>query len=1681
MRIRAALLALCAALAAAVVLGPQAPARKLAPQQRSPRSVPSFRREPILSRRRWDQMTARRARDTNARRRWLASSRARAQRTASLSAYRGLSNTRARQVATAQFGSFFKQVGASPAASLATQGRVIKYLNNDTAVVRSPTGQRLLEHSTTPLRSGGQPINLALRKTPDGFSPTRSPEHLSIASTLSAGISVGPGVRFILQGQRTRALEGSQNSVIYPNVATDLDATATPTATGVDLAAIARSANSPHVLRYRVALPAGLILKSSGSNGAAVMRGSTPVLKVLPPAAHDAQGTPAPVHMRVAGNRLVLQIARTRHVAYPVLVDPQITVPVLSPGWQFTKGFCYVDPPGGPFQAPRPGEIDVPPGTYEKLQCPAWTWQAASAGLDHMTRVELDDINWDPTYDFSWNAGPTQPYDDSRSWDCSTAWSSPSPTNADQAWAGSAVWSGNNCGTTVNISLFAAPGQGTQTFVSGPGSLTVGAALVTAPYLPAPSAPELFGGGNPGEPDMTQCAAGFPVDCASGNMFETDTDLALHGHGPPLAINRTYNAQAAASQSTPGPLGYGWSGAYGEHLIVDASAGTVTVVQANGSEVNYDGTSGTLAPEGAWVKATLHVNADGTYTYTLPNQQTEHFAATGRLTTQSDRYGNTLTCAYDSSGRLASVTDGAGRQITLAHNPDGTINQATGPMGSVSYTYDAGGNLTHVTGLNGGTWSYSYDASHRMTSETDPLGHTVTTTYDGNDRVTSQTDGAQRERDWAYSSDPSSETTATTITNPGGDVTYEVFNQAGEPTLITRGYGSASATTKRLAYDSAYELQYLKDGNGHQWAYTYDANGNRSSVTDPLGNQSFWNFDATNGLTSTTDPLNHTTTFTYSNGKLSTVTRQLSETGATQTTAYAYNAHGDLTSITDPRYKQTTYGYDDAGDLTSATAPSGDTTTWTFDGSGYLAGMVTPAGNAAGGNPAQHTTTYENNPDGQPTQITGPLGRVLHLTYNDDGDVLSAKSPANKTTTYAYDADNELTDVQRPDGSDLTTAYTDDGQIASQTTGGHETAYGYNQAGDQTSATDALHRETDYSYDGAGNLATETDPAGRITTYGYDDANNLTSISYSDGTTPGVAYGYDADGRPISMSDGNGTTSYSYDSLGRLTDTTDGNGQHVGYGYDLADNVTSLTYPNNETVTKTYDDSERLASVTDWQGNTTSFAYDPDANLQTTTFPSSTDDVDHYRYDQADQLTNIDVNHSGATLASIAYTSTPAGQIATATEGGLPEPPRNTDTYAYDSADRLTKLDNATGYSYDAASELTSSPSATYSYNDLGDRTQTSPSSGGATGYSYDQAERLIKYTPATGDATTYAYSGDGLRTSKTTGTSATTFAWDRSQPVPALLSDGHNSYLYGPDGLPLEQIPSTGTPQYLHHDRLGSTRLITDSSGNAAGGYSYTPYGLIAAHTGDATTPLQYAGQYTDAESGLVYLRARYYDPSTGQFLTRDPAESLTREPYAYAFDDPTNLTDPSGRDPLIAGGCAAGAVIAPPEGCAIGAGAGALASGVLAGVAALGSLFASDSGDQGNQGHAANPANGAAEESAPGLPGPADVNEATGAECAPSVSATADGGSIIETEGGKTIRIPGDYVASPSTSGGGTIYRPPGNPPGDLANGYRVMPGSSAYPNGYVIEYDEYGHPVDPEGNVPQNRGDYHQPLAP
>jgi RHS repeat-associated protein len=521
----------------------------------------------------------------------------------------------------------------------------------------------------------------------------------------------------------------------------------------------------------------------------------------------------------------------------------------------------------------------------------------------------------------------------------------------------------------------------------------------------------------------------------------------------------------------------------------------------------------------------------------------------------------------------------------------------------------------------------------------------------------------------------------------------------------------------------------------------------------------------------------------------------------------------------------------------------------------------------------------------------------------------------------------------------------------------HSTSYQRDPREHVVAIIDPLNRARTMAYDPAGNLTTLVDQAGRTTTDGYDPANELTSISYSSGSPAARSFSYDHDGNQTSA----GGDTFSYDSIDRLASTSNQYGQSTNYTYDLANEITKIAYPpgilpaattsalvkqNTGIVTHEFDQDGNLTKITDWLGNANTFIYDAQGQLtgrQLADGSRATDTLDHngaitaisdqspnnYAFSAAYTRTPEELlsgaNESQNTGGSnYSYTYDQNGRLkASTTQGSLTTP----SPYAYDAADNLTSQPNTTGslgQSYDVADQLTSATNSltaakqTYTYDPLGERIgQTDSTSGGMQTYNYDQAGQLASYTSAaqneankTSSSTTatasYGYDATGLRNDRNVNQLHNIDAWDRTSSLPMLLTDATTSYIYGPDALPLEQIDATGTIHYYHHDQLGSTRALTDKNGRPTNTYTYDPYGNLQGNNPAAaatTNPFLYAGQYTDPETGLQYLRARYYDPTTGQFITRDPLEAVTHAPYSYSTDDPTNISDPSGRCSLI--GC--------------------------------------------------------------------------------------------------------------------------------------------------------------------------------
>lgn len=1010
---------------------------------------------------------------------------ARRQRVTSRSAFHALSSSASARLVRADFGSRIR--GANPARAVARAGKLVHYLGDDRAVVRTPTGRTKVITSSMPLRSanhGGpkRPIDLALHAARGSFAPANPLVSTSIARRLGGGATVGsPQLKVIPLGDDVEGTSSADSAVFFHGIGTDEDATVTPTLTGVELSTQLRSPQSPQQIGYRLVPPAGARLVAHGTSARVERAGGHVLATVSTPSAIDAQGTPVPVRMSVRGSQLLLEVDhRSREVAYPVLVDPRVVFPVKksSPGWNFhtCAPECGEGYSGQEIEGPEPGVLTAPAGYYgygvfskeaesvnefcdeffelvpgayscsplmhkepEVHPYGIWQWPDENAiGESRVVKTTYEGISITPgvwvetsrgmggTGYMGYNVGCYESNDLSEESPPATIESCsghPFPRVAlgflqrpyEEVWTGSP------------ISAAGWPSEGIFGFregeVTDATTLSVEAFVVEEERKPhrrhGPRKRELLGPNSPGDPKLPRSCTGDPVDCATGNLTETQTDIDVPGLGVGLTLARTYNSQAAAEDSWHGPFGYGWSWSFGAHLLThnDYSSGrlsvTRTVEQGNGSTVAFvDGT-----PR-AGVQATLQPEAgsSGSYLYTLPDQTVMTFDWRGKLASETDRNGNVTkvgeTCEGGEEGgggvasvrmRYASYTtmdvsdegertcrievkDPSGRVMTLYLNAEELVERATDPMGHTVYYEYEDGELTSVTypGETLPRWRFKYDSHHRLTQVTDGRGHHTSNEYDSSNRVTAQTD-------------------------PRGDTRHFEYGHGGEEFLEGVAAGAETEAEEYLPEITEEEESFVAGSGG---VIAYSPPKDTTTITDDASEAiTFEQFDTEDALISQTQAY----------GTLKAATSE-----------FTYNGAHDLTSTTDGNGHTTDYTYDSAGNRTSRTDADGNKTKWEYDGEHDVVGTTSPNGEhttierdshgnalkvsrpAPGGS---QVTEYAYDGYGELTSMTDPLEHVWKYEYDDNGDRIVELSPEGEKRTFEFNADSQEISTTSPRGN----------------------------------------------------------------------------------------------------------------------------------------------------------------------------------------------------------------------------------------------------------------------------------------------------------------------------------------------------------------------------------------------------------------------------------------------------------------------------------------------------------------------------------------------------------------------------------------------------------------------------------------------------------------------------------------
>lgn len=560
----------------------------------------------------------------------------------------------------------------------------------------------------------------------------------------------------------------------------------------------------------------------------------------------------------------------------------------------------------------------------------------------------------------------------------------------------------------------------------------------------------------------------------------------------------------------------------------------------------------------------------------------------------------------------------------------------------------------------------------------------------------------------------------------------------------------------------------------------------------------------------------------------------------------------------------------------------------------YLAGFLKRVTNPRG-----HATTFSHQAFDQPIEdhiasISAPQGVVVSIprdVFGKPSAITRAGGGASATRSYGYDAHQRLCKTVEPETGATIQAYDAAGNLAWRANGQPFTG---------TSACDQ------------GSVG-----AGSKTSFAHDSRRRLTSTGFGDGQ-PGISRSYTADSLLAQIVSSSFTWSYLYNNRRVLTQEqfsvpgqTPGAGWNFSRGIDTHGNLSSLADPWGTMNLA----PNALGQATQVSGYASDVSYHPNGlvagymlangvtrsvSLNLRGLPQQWHDSgvvnDLYSFDANGNVTGIQDLLQGVNTRSLGYD---ALDRLTATNG-----PWGSGQFGYDALDNLTTSQigaRTLTHHIDAATNrltgLTGSQSIGIGYDSNGNVAQR-----GSQGFSFDIGNRLR----APWGKAIYDYDGHGRRSWVVFADGSTQLnAYSGTGAAGQLRFSNHSvkggtRYVYLGDKL-IAEHRSSGAISFSHTDALGSPVARSNAAGIVTERTRYEPYGATVAGSTNPTS-IGFTGHVNDADTGLVYMQQRYYDPIAGRFLSVDPVTtdattgSLFNR-YNYAYNNPYRFKDPDGR----------------------------------------------------------------------------------------------------------------------------------------------------------------------------------------
>lgn len=924
---------------------------------------------------------------------------------------------------------------------------------------------------------------------------------------------------------------------------------------------------------------------------------------------------------------------------------------------------------------------------------------------------------------------------------------------------------------------------------------------------------------------------------------------------------------------------------------------------------------------------TESIDADGlksTYEYDAkgnpirqvgPDGQTVEWGydAFGNPTKMTDSRGNSTNATYDRNGRISFASsqfqlNGETHTLTqsFVYDKEGRTLSSTNSQGNSQYqTYNASGKVASTTDIQGNVTHFTYDEKDRLTrvllpdnTPNDPTDNpSVSRTYDEADRLTSETSPTGLTTEYVYDDKLNRlvETVLPDLTpnDPSDNPRLKTrYTKAGRLEARTDIFGN----WEEFAYNNLGLLDGYTDILGNEIAYTYTKGGQLASTTEVARDRiTKFTYDEFARPIETLFFDGSKTTYTYDDlGRIQTETNALG-----QTTSYEYDRYGEVNAIIDANNERLELKYDHRRNLVKVTDANEHITRYTYDQYSR-----------------QTATEYHN-------------GDRVEMSYDRYNRLTQFTDENGNPTTYSYNNLDQLLGIEQANGASTDYTYNNLGRLAEiSDPEGNVTKYEYDAFNRLTATVLPLQQRSETIYDSFGRVQSLTDFNGDTINYAYDSLGRLDTKSFSNTNIAPVSYTYDPITSQIrSITDGRGETSYGYDIWDRLNSITQPDGKEIGYSYDVLGNILELT-TDAGTVNYTYDALNRLDQVKEAGSVLADYDYDAVGNLIQITRADGT--VETRGYDARDRLLEIQTKNSvGRVIAGYNYTLDAVGNRLQVVELD-----GRTVDYTYDSLHRLTqeKISGGVG----------GSRTIDYAYDLAGNRLSMADSLSGLTTYSYDANNRLTQMV-AGSQTTQFAYDNNGSLLSRSDGTETITYDWindgenrlvglngsenieyvyDAEGNRVASIVDGvRTNYLVSPGilsqvlaeydengqvtkdyvyGIGLVRSGENATESFYHSDGLGSVRMLTDTTGLITDTYTYDAYGVSLSASGTSQNAFQFAGEQRDT-TGLDYLRARYYDPELGRFISKDAfpgslTDPMSQHDYQYAHANPVNNTDPTG-----------------------------------------------------------------------------------------------------------------------------------------------------------------------------------------